>query len=213
MLAETYVPATVAAAKRLVDIAGAVAGIVLSAPIWLLVAVAVKLDSPGPVIFRQLRVGRSLPDRTELFEMMKFRSMRADAERLTGAVWATKNDPRITRVGRFLRKTRLDELPQLVNVIRGDMSLIGPRPERPGFCKKLEQAIPFYAERTVGLRPGVTGFAQVFRGYDETIEDVRAKVAYDHAYAAALLDFGAWARMDAEIVIRTLAVMVGGRGR
>jgi lipopolysaccharide/colanic/teichoic acid biosynthesis glycosyltransferase len=112
-----------------------------------------------------------------------------------------------------MRKTRLDELPQLWNVLRGDMSLIGPRPERPGFYQKLERAIPYFAERTYGLRPGITGLAQVCQGYDRDIEDVRSKVSYDHAYAIALSRPGAWMAMDGEILWRTAGVMVGMRGQ
>jgi lipopolysaccharide/colanic/teichoic acid biosynthesis glycosyltransferase len=145
--------------------------------------------------------------------MWKFRSMRADAERASGAVWATKRDPRVTRVGWFLRKTRLDELPQLVNVLKGDMSIVGPRPERPGFYGRLERAIPFFAERTVGLRPGITGFAQVRQGYDTCIEDVRRKVGFDHAYAMRLTSLGAWLATDLGIMLKTVMVMVTGRGQ
>lgn len=147
--------------KRLVDIAIASIGLVVTAPLWPLIALAIRINSPGPVIFRQLRVGRALSDSTELFNMMKFRSMYIDAEARSGMVWAKRNDPCITAVGNFLRKTRLDEIPRLINVLRGDMSIVGPRPERPGFYAKLERAIPFFAERTVGLRPGITGLAQV----------------------------------------------------
>ncbi len=208
-----HVPQTVAAMKRIADILVAVIGLVLTAPLWPLVALAIKLDSPGPIVFRQLRVGRSLLDRTELFRMMKFRSMYCDAEARSGAVWATRNDPRITRVGRFLRKTRLDELPQLINVLRGDMAIVGPRPERPGFYAQLESAVPYFADRTVGLRPGITGFAQVRQGYDTTIEDVRRKVTFDHAYALRLAGIWSWATFDVGIMARTVAVMVTGRGQ
>jgi lipopolysaccharide/colanic/teichoic acid biosynthesis glycosyltransferase len=145
--------------------------------------------------------------------MMKFRSMRSDAEARTGAVWATKRDPRVTRVGAFLRKTRLDELPQLINVLMGDMAIIGPRPERPGFYRRLEREIPFFADRTAGLRPGITGLAQVRQGYDSCIADVRRKVAFDHAYAMTLTDLRAWAAADVSIAFRTLAVMAGARGQ
>lgn len=145
--------------------------------------------------------------------MYKFRTMRTDAEKESGPVWASKQDPRITKVGRFLRKSRLDEIPQLMNVLKGEMSIIGPRPERPGIFNKLEHEIPFYAERIYGVRPGITGLAQVFQGYDETIDDVRSKVSYDHAYAASLWSLAGWARMEAEIIVRTIGVMVGLRGR
>ena len=199
--------------KRFVDVAGALAGLALTAPLFPLIALAVKLESPGPVFFRQVRVGRALADRTELFEMIKFRSMRADAETRSGPAWAQKNDPRVTRVGMFLRKTRLDELPQFINVLRGDMSLIGPRPERPGFCRMLDRKIPFYIERTHGIRPGITGLAQVRQGYDETLDDVRRKLMYDHSYAASIRQVRDWIRMDATIVVETLLVMAFGRGR
>ena len=201
------------AAKRASDVVAAVCALILLAPVMALVAVAIRLDSKGPVIFRQLRIGRAGENRTELFEMMKFRTMVADAEKRSGAVWATQNDPRVTRVGRFLRLTRLDELPQFVNVLRGDMSIIGPRPERPGFYKRLESEIPFFAERTYGLRPGITGLAQVSQGYDTSIEDVRSKVGFDHGYAAALTTPRAWLQMDFAIAFRTVAVMVNGRGQ
>lgn len=208
-----YPPRLTALAKRAFDITGAVVGLVLSALLFPVLALAIKLESSGPVFFRQLRVGRRLPDRTELFEMIKLRSMRSDAEAASGAVWAQKNDPRVTTVGKFLRKTRLDELPQFINVLRGEMSLIGPRPERPGFYPRLEKAIPYYAERTFGVRPGITGLAQVRQGYDETIEDVRSKVMFDHAYAMSLFSVKSWLRADLEIVGRTLAVMAFGRGQ
>ena len=209
----TYVHPLTAAAKRAVDLVGAAALLLLTAPLFPLIALAIRLDSPGPVLFRQLRVGRSTPERTELFEMIKFRSMRTDAEARTGAVWAGRQDPRITRVGRFLRKTRLDELPQLWNVLRGEMSLVGPRPERPGIFARLDRAIPFYAERMWGVTPGITGLAQVYQGYDETLDDVRRKLVYDHAYAASLARPSAWLRMDLLVVFRTVSVMALGRGQ
>jgi lipopolysaccharide/colanic/teichoic acid biosynthesis glycosyltransferase len=145
--------------------------------------------------------------------MIKFRTMVQDAEKASGAVLASKNDARITRVGKFLRKTRLDELPQLFNVLKGDMSMIGPRPERPEFYKKLERAIPYFAERTYGLLPGVTGLAQVNQGYDENIEDVRSKVGYDHRYALALTSVKGCLKMDLNIAWKTVMVMVLGRGQ
>ena len=207
------VPASVAIAKRSFDIAIALFAILITLPLWPMLALAIRLDSPGPVIFRQLRVGRVGTHHTALFEMWKFRSMRSDAEKASGAVWSTKRDPRVTRIGRFLRKTRLDELPQLVNVLKGDMSIVGPRPERPGFYGKLERAIPFFAERTHGLRPGITGFAQVRQGYDTCIDDVRRKVGFDHAYSMRLSSLGAWFTTDVSIMIRTVMVMVTGRGQ
>lgn len=208
-----FVPRSVLICKRAMDIVVSLIGLVVTAPLWPLVALAIRLDSPGPAVYRQLRVGRMNADHTELFWILKFRSMRADAEKLTGAVWAQKDDPRITRVGAFLRKTRLDELPQLINVLRGDMSVVGPRPERPAMYRKLDQAVPFFADRTAGLRPGVTGLTQVVQGYDTTLEDVRRKVGFDAAYAMRLCSFRSWLASDMAIMLRTLSVMVTGRGQ
>ena len=177
------------------------------------IALAIRLDSKGPIFYRQLRVGRALPDRTELFYLIKFRTMRVDAESASGAVWASKADPRVTRLGRFMRKTRIDELPQCVNVLLGDMSIVGPRPERPAFFAKLEGAIPFYVERTYGLKPGVTGLAQVSTGYDATIDDVRLKILFDHSYALRIRSPLAWLKTDLAIVFKTFLVMGLGMGR
>jgi lipopolysaccharide/colanic/teichoic acid biosynthesis glycosyltransferase len=199
--------------KRLFDISVASLALVLVAPLFPFIALAIKLDSRGPVFFWQLRVGGYHRDRVDLLYKIKFRSMCSDAEKSTGAVWAQKTDPRITATGMFLRKSRLDELPQLINVLKGDMSIIGPRPERPGFYQNLENNIPFYADRTYGLRPGITGLAQVYQGYDTCIEDVRSKVAYDHSYALALDSVPVWIATDVKIVFMTLWVMLRGRGQ
>lgn len=207
-----HLPRSVCLTKRVLDIVMATLALAVSAPLWPLIALAIRLDSPGPVLFRQLRVGQARTDRTDLFRMIKFRTMYIDAE-ARGAVWATVNDPRITRVGLFLRKTRLDEIPQLINVLRGDMALVGPRPERPGFYGKLETAIPFFADRTVGLRPGITGLAQVNQGYDTSIDDVRRKVTFDHAYAMRLVSAWSWLRSDFGIMAKTVTVMATGRGQ
>ena len=212
-VAVDYIPASVKLGKRVMDLVVALIGIILTAPLWPLVALAIRLDTPGPVIYRQMRVGRMLTDRTELFMILKFRSMGADAEKATGAVWAQKHDPRITRVGAFIRKTRLDELPQLLNVLWGDMSVVGPRPERPAMYRRLDQAVPFFADRTAGLRPGVTGLTQVVQGYDNSVEDVRRKVGFDAAYAMRLSTFGGWLLSDMTIMVRTLNVMISGRGQ
>ncbi|MDQ3524547.1 MAG: TIGR03013 family PEP-CTERM/XrtA system glycosyltransferase [Chloroflexota bacterium] len=166
-----------AAAKRLVDIFGGALALALSAPIMLLVAVALKLVSRGPVLYHQDRVGLL----GRVFTVHKFRSMREDAEQDTGAVWASPNDPRVTPVGRFLRRTRLDELPQLWNVLRGDMSLVGPRPERPEFVQDLSRKIPFYGQRHI-LRPGLTGWAQVKYTYAASVVDALEKLQYDLFY-------------------------------
>ena len=208
-----FVPASTRVFKRLTDIAIALVVLAVFAVTFPFIAIAIRLDSKGPLFYRQLRVGEATPRFTRLFHMIKYRTMRVDAEARSGAMWATDNDPRITRVGRFLRKTRLDELPQCLNVLAGDMSIIGPRPERPSFFKTLETAIPFYAERTYGLRPGISGLAQVNQGYDTSIEDVRSKVLHDHAYAMRLTTPMGWLRADLEVVFRTLWVMITGRGQ
>jgi lipopolysaccharide/colanic/teichoic acid biosynthesis glycosyltransferase/glycosyltransferase involved in cell wall biosynthesis len=163
--------------KPAVDFAGATAGLVVTSPVMAAVAIAVRLDSPGPVIYQQERVGKD----GRRFNIYKFRSMRADAETGSGAVWAKKNDPRVTKLGRFLRASHLDELPQLWNVLKGDMSLIGPRPERPVFVDEFSQKIDGYTDR-LAIKPGITGLAQVLHKYDETLEDVKNKVRYDKEY-------------------------------
>ncbi len=199
--------------KRIADVVIAGVSLVFLAPVFPLVALWIKLDSSGPVIFKQRRVGRVLPDRTEIFYMYKFRSMRTDAERDGKPVWAKENDNRVTVVGRIIRKTRLDELPQLINVIRGDMSIVGPRPERPGFYKTLENAVPCFVERTYWVRPGITGLAQVEQGYTETVEEARTKALFDHVYAMKIHDVRSWIKTDIGIIINTVLVMALGRGR
>lgn len=199
--------------KRVVDVCFASIGLLLTLPLFPLLALAIKLESKGPVFFRQMRIGKAMPERTDIFYMIKFRSMVQDAEAKSGAVWAQKQDPRVTRVGNFLRKTRLDELPQLWNVIKGEMSMIGPRPERPGFYQRLEDQIPFFSERTYGVLPGITGLAQVRQGYDTSIEDVRSKVGFDHSYALALCRVKTWVKMDFHIAMETIRVMLFAKGQ
>jgi sugar transferase (PEP-CTERM system associated) len=185
------------------EMATAAALLVLFAPAMILTALAVKITSPGPVIYRQERVGRA----GKLFQLLKFRTMRSDAEAATGPIWSTGDrDPRITRLGRLLRKTRLDELPQLVNVLRGDMSFVGPRPERPHFVSALRQVIPLYDERH-SVRPGITGWAQINAGYGSSIEDAELKLQYD-LYYIKHMSFA----FDIGIMIDTLKVVAIGRG-
>jgi exopolysaccharide biosynthesis polyprenyl glycosylphosphotransferase len=163
--------------RRALDIALALLLFVLTLPILLLAALAIKLDSPGPVFYRQERVGLN----GRVFTIYKLRSMRTDAETDSPPVWAAERDPRVTRVGALIRHTRIDEIPQVANVLRGDMGLIGPRPERPHFVDQLREVLPFYADRH-HVRPGITGWAQVNYSYGATIEDAREKLAYDLYY-------------------------------
>jgi sugar transferase (PEP-CTERM system associated) len=164
-------------AKRLMDVALSGIGLILALPLMILVAIAVKVTSRGPILYRQQRVGQH----GRVFSVYKFRSMGEDAEKETGAVWAVKNDKRITPVGRFIRQTRLDEIPQLWNVLRGQMSLVGPRPERPEFVADLTRQIPFYGQRHT-VRPGLTGWAQVRYTYGASLEDALEKLQYDLFY-------------------------------
>jgi len=199
--------------KRAFDIIFATFLLLIGWPLMLIIACVVKVSSPGSIFFCQQRIGLSTPDYVAFFTMYKFRTMITNAEQHSGAVLATPNDVRITVVGRFLRKTRLDELPQLINVLRGDMSLIGPRPERLEFYQRLEHAIPFFAERTYLVQPGITGLAQVNQGYDTCINDVRVKLGYDHGYALSLSSLYQWVKMDSHIILKTLVVIINGRGQ
>ena len=167
----------IAIGKRLIDIILSAVGLVLAAPIMLITALLIKLDSPGPVLFRQERVGEG----AKVFVLLKFRSMRADAESKTGPIWASENDQRVTSVGRFIRKVRIDELPQMINVLKGDMSFVGPRPERPQFIDMLEKEIPFYSLRH-SVKPGITGWAQVRYEYGASVKDAMEKLQYDIYY-------------------------------
>ena len=162
--------------KRILDVAVAALGLVIAAPLMLLTALAIKIDSPGPILYKQVRAGEF----GRLFTILKFRSMRTDAEK-NGAQFAKENDDRVTLVGRFIRKTRLDELPQLFNVLRGDMSMVGPRPERPIFIEQLDQQVPFFRQRLY-VKPGLTGHAQVRCKYGASAEDMVEKLQYDLYY-------------------------------
>ncbi len=176
--------------------------LLLSSPVLLVAAILIKLDSRGPVLHVQRRVGKD----GRIFRMWKLRTMVEDAEARCGPVWARRDDPRITRVGRILRATHLDELPQLVNVLRGEMSLVGPRPERPVLVRILSDAIPHYHRRHA-VRPGITGLAQIHHRYDESLEDVRRKLAYDLLYIRRM----GWAtdfRILLSTVIRVLRMEI-----
>jgi len=235
-------------AKRLIDVASASVALTLTLPLYPFIAAAIRFETKGPIFIRQKRAGMLIPPEAGArpdafsfveFNMLKFRSMRADAEKLTGAVIATKGDPRITKVGKILRKTRLDEIPQFINVLRGDMSLVGPRPERPELMAQLAMAIPYFEERMRGLKPGITGLAQVSLGYTGEVlpgseiepfakdmtnpfdvpgaenslaDDMRMKLLYDLAYSVATDRLGTFLAMEARIVLRTPLVMMKALG-
>jgi lipopolysaccharide/colanic/teichoic acid biosynthesis glycosyltransferase len=235
-------------AKRALDIAAATVGLAITVPFYPLIAAALVFESRGPVFYKQRRAGQLIgPDPAqrnrylfEEFEMVKFRSMRPDAEAKTGIVVAAVGDARITKVGRILRMTRLDELPQLWNVLKGEMSLIGPRPERPELMADLAMAIPFFEERMRGLKPGITGLAQISLGYtgrpleDSELQkfmgdltnpfkvdgadgaladDMRMKLLHDLVYGACTEDFRNYLRMEVSIIFKTPMVMLRGLGR
>jgi sugar transferase (PEP-CTERM system associated) len=188
--------------KRLTSTLVSVVGLALSLPLIPFIVLAIKITSSGPILYRQKRVGRE----GSVFECLKFRTMRADAEADSGPTWAEDNDPRITRVGCFLRVSRLDEIPQLWNVLKGDMSLVGPRPERPEFVDWLKQEIPHYYLRHTA-RPGITGWAQVSYKYGNTVEDVKEKLRYDLFYIKNMSP-----GLDLLILFQTIKIILLGRG-
>jgi lipopolysaccharide/colanic/teichoic acid biosynthesis glycosyltransferase len=228
------------------DIVGSMLGLTLSAPFFATIAAAIKLDDGGPVFYKQRRAGAHMEpegDATKVYtyEMVKFRTMRTDAEAGSDRpIRATEGDPRVTRIGRFLRKSRLDELPNLLNVLRGEMSIVGPRPERPETIEDLTAAIPFFEERMRMVKPGITGLAQVnldYLGhmgdshdlshlrdflvnpfeleYSGTTEadDMRTKILFDFVYAACLEKLSSFLLTDLEVILRTPLVMILGKGR
>ena len=240
------IPPSVRITKRALDLVLSGIGLVILGLLFPFVALVIRLDSDGPILYRQRRAG-ALKGRTatgqprfEHFGMLKFRTMRTDAEKFTGVVLAEANDPRVTRVGRFLRKTRLDELPQLWNVFLGQMSVVGPRPERPELLENLALAIPFFEERLRDAKPGITGLAQVSLDYSggapqgsavtelsgsllnpfgfedargALADDMRTKLLYDLAYVASLERFVTYIAIELYVVAKTPLVMLRGLGR
>ena len=233
--------------KRVFDLVGSSVGLAVTLPLYPVIAAAIYLESPGPIFIRQRRAGQLCPPAASAsrrpqfkqFVMMKFRSMRPDAEKLTGPVLATDNDPRITRTGKFLRKTRLDEIPQFLNVLRGDMSIVGPRPERPELADQLAMAIPYFEERMRDVKPGITGLAQISLSYsgkplpnsdvakfeadltnpfkvegaeDAVADHMRVKLLYDLAYSAATEDLRHFLPVEIGIIIKTPLVMLRALG-
>ncbi len=188
--------------KRVSDIMFSTLALILAAPIMLITAILIKLDSPGQVLFKQQRVGQY----GRPFILMKFRSMQCGAEEETGPVWAQENDCRITRVGKIIRKLRIDELPQMINVLKGEMSFVGPRPERPYFIDKLQQRIPYYTQRLT-VKPGITGWAAVKFQYSSNIEGAVEKLQYDLYYIKNISLF-----LDLLIILKTIQVIITGKG-
>ena len=232
---------SVSVTKRLLDVCGATLGLCATLPLLPFIALAIRMDSRGPIFFAQERANGLVSDphgtklRCRTFTLYKFRTMITDAESATGAVLASKDDPRVTRVGRFLRQSRIDELPQLWNVLMGDMSLVGPRPERPELFENLAAAIPFFEERLRDVKPGLTGPAQVHLRYTGAIpedhalwtlrhtlqnpfklelaegalaDDMRAKLLYDLAYCASLENMSSYVRMELMVLLNTPVVML-----
>lgn len=183
--------------KRAFDVLGATALLIVLSPVIIFCAILVRLTSPGPALFRQIRVGEG----GKLFEIYKLRTMRVGAEHSSGPVWARKRDGRATLLGQFLRRMHIDEFPQLINVIKGDMSIVGPRPERPFFVNRFRREIPNYEQR-LSVKPGITGLAQVRYKYDETLEDVQNKLTYDLVYIKRM----SWL-LDLRIVLWTFRVI------
>lgn len=217
-------------AKRSMDIVGSMLALIVTLPFWIVIALMIKLDSRGPVFYTQVRVGlnrrrkqrrfcqesgvderRSRDQRREdylgiPFKVIKFRTMALDAEKATGPIWAAKNDPRVTRIGRLLRKSRIDEIPQFINILKGEMSLVGPRPERPEFVSNLVKEVDGYADR-LRVTPGLTGMAQVHSGYDSSIASVAKKIKLDNMYIETC---SVWT--DFKIIMKTFVVVLTGRG-
>ena len=189
-------------AKRIIDIIFSFIILLGFSPVWILVSLIIKIESKGPILYRQKRVGQN----GRIFIINKFRSMKDEAENTTGPVWAIEEDPRITKFGKILRKYRIDEIPQFINVLFGDMSVVGPRPERPFFVKKLIKEFPFYYRRHK-IRPGITGWAQIKQSYDSSLSDVKEKLKYDFFYIENMS-----LSLDLQIMIRTFIVMISAKG-
>jgi exopolysaccharide biosynthesis polyprenyl glycosylphosphotransferase len=202
ILLSDHMPKWEAQIKRLIDIMVSCMVLILGSPAWLAIAAVIRLTSPGKAIYNQERVGQN----GKPFVMHKFRSMYEDAEKRTGPTWASKKDPRITPIGRFIRKSRLDEIPQFINVLAGEMSLVGPRPEREFFIQQLQKEIPWYIRR-IKMKPGITGWAQVKHKYDASIEDVKQKVMYDLYYFENMS-----LMLDLKIILHTIMVVLTGKG-
>ena len=208
----SYIHPLVKYSKRLFDLVFSSAAILLLIPFLPFLALAIKLDSKGPVFYQQIRLGRSRTAQDRVFTIIKFRTMCMDAEADGIAQLAGEGDPRITTVGKFLRKSRLDETPQLLNVLKGEMSLIGPRPERPELSSEIEKSRPFFTERTYDVLPGLTGLAQINQSYQGSVHNIDEKLAYDHAYSLAISQPLSWLKTDIMIFFRTILTVVKCNG-
>lgn len=207
-----YIHPVVLHGKRIFDFFFSLFALMCLLPLLPFIAIAIKLDTPGPVFYLQERLGRAKCDKYQRFHIIKFRTMGTDAEKEGVALLASKADPRITRVGRFLRKTRLDETPQFINVVLGDMSVIGPRPERPELTTAIDKKMPFFSERTYQVLPGLTGLAQINQSYLDSVDDIDQKLAFDHAYSLAISKPSTWIKMDCSILVQTVLTVLKCNG-
>ncbi len=208
-----FIHPSIAIMKRVIDLTFSIISLVLSLPLFIIIALLIKLSSSGTVFYSQLRVGMSHAGKVNHVHMTKFRTMVENAEAESGAIWASNDDNRLTTIGQFLRRTRLDELPQFINITQMDMLLIGSRPERPEIVKQREKELPFYSKRTNEMKPGITRLAQVYQGYDTCIDDVRAKIAYDFTYSLSLSKLDSWTIMETPFFFKSLLIMLLGHGR
>lgn len=208
----SYIHPVVQHGKRLFDVTFSLFALLLLLPLLPFIAIAIKLDSPGPIFYLQQRLGKSHPDKNTVFNVIKFRTMGTDAEKDGVPRLATKADPRITAVGRFLRKTRFDETPQFINVLRGEMSVIGPRPERPELTTEIDKKIPFFSERNYQVLPGLTGLAQIKQSYLASVDDIEQKLAFDHAYSLSISKPSTWIKMDLTILLQTVFTVLKCNG-
>lgn len=208
----SYIHPFVKNGKRLFDMLFSIIALLLLLPVLPFIALAIKMDSKGPVFYHQLRLGKSQLEQKKYFNMIKFRTMGTDAEKQGLALLAKKSDPRITRVGRFLRKSRLDETPQFINILLGDMSLIGPRPERPELTTEIEKKMPFFTERTYQVLPGLTGLAQINQSYLGSVNDIDQKLAFDHAYSLSISEPITWLKTDLDILFKTILTVIKCNG-
>ncbi|GLS91290.1 sugar transferase [Psychromonas marina] len=207
-----YIDPIVQRGKRIFDVLFSLFALLFLLPLLPLIAIAIKLDSKGPVFYLQSRLGKAHQGSHPVFNVIKFRTMGTDAEKEGVAMLATRSDPRITRVGKLLRKTRFDETPQFINVLLGQMSVIGPRPERPELTNEIDKKLPFFSERTYQVLPGLTGLAQINQSYLGSVDDIDQKLAFDHAYSLAISEPLTWLKTDCSILVKTVLTVLKCNG-